>query len=149
MSENTSLEVRDIERRELNSTINSYVGNKHELLERVPELIDWNMFRRRCTPELVEVLQMQHKRLQKRGVRLRTEEKTLSRGWESGKEYYLQTESRYKDGPYSIAVLKKKVKRIREYYREKQMLSKFKDKVWFTYFVRQEPEEGKNFLRKM
>ncbi|MBR6664188.1 MAG: hypothetical protein IKL22_00545 [Lachnospiraceae bacterium] len=149
MSENTNSKVmnietvRDIEKRELNSTINSYVGNKHELLERVPELIDWNMFRRRCTPELVEVLQMQHKRLKKRGVQLKTEEKTLSRGWESGKECYLQTESRYQDGPYTIAVLKKKVKRIRKYYREKKLLSKFKDKAWFTYFVRQEPEEGK------
>jgi len=142
MAENTSPEVRDIEKRELNSTINAYVGNKHELLERVPELIDWNMFRRRCTPELVEVLQMQHKRLKKRGVQLKIQEEDLSKGWVRGRIYYLQMESSYQDGPYTIAVLKKKRKRVREYYREKQMLSKVKDKAWFTYFVRQEPEEG-------
>lgn len=143
MSENTGLEVRDIEKRELNASVNSYVENRNELLNRVPELIDWNMFYRRCAPELVEVLQMQHKRLKKRGVQLKTLEKDLSKGFESGKVYYLQTESRYQDGPYSIGVLKKKRKRIREYYREKQILSKFKDKARFTYFVRQEPGEGK------
>lgn len=143
MAENTSLEVRDIEKRELNASVNSYVENRNELLERVPELIDWNMFQRRCVPELVEVLQMQQKRLQKRGVQLKTQEKDLSKGFESGKVYYLQTENRYQDGPYSIDALKKKRKRIREYYHEQKRLSKFKDKAWFTYFVRQEPEEGK------
>lgn len=148
MSENTSPEVRnidevrDMEKRELNHTVTSYVENRNELLERVPELIAWDMFRRKCTPELVEVLQMQHKRLKKRGVQLKTQENDLAKGWVRGRIYYLQTESSYQDGLYTIAVLKKKKKRIREYYREKQMLSKFKDKAWFTYFVRQEPEEG-------
>ena len=147
MSENTNPKVRnietvrDIEKRELNSTINSYVGNKHELMARVPELIDWNIFQKRCVPELVRVLQMQYKRLQKRGVGLRTEEKTLSRGWESGKEYYLQTESRYQDGPYSIGVLKKKVKRTKSYSRGNSLYVSLYDKVWFTYFMRQEPGE--------
>ena len=143
MSENTSLEVREIEKAELNHTVTSYVENKNELLERVPELIDWDMFQRKCTPETVAALQMQHKRLKRQGVQLKTQENDLSKGWIRGMLYYLQTESLYQDGSCSVGVLKKKRKRIREYYREKKLLSKFKDKAWFTYFVRQELEEGK------
>ena len=141
MSENTNLEVRDIEKRKLDSAINSYADNKYELLEKVPEVIDWNMFQKRCVPELVQVFQMQCKRLQKRGIRLKTQENEMSKGWESGKVYFLKTVNRYQDGSDFIGVLKKKVKRIREFCREDRILAKFKEKIWFTYFVRQEAGE--------
>lgn len=143
MSENTSLEVRDIEKRELNHIVSSYTGNKNELLHRVPELIDWDMFRRKVSPELVEVLQLQYQRLKKRGVTVRTQERGMKKGFESGKVYYLQTESRYQDGSNSIYVFQKKVKRYREYCREKHEPAGFSDKGWFTYFVRQETGEEK------
>ena len=141
MSNNTSLEIRDIEKRELNHIVSSYAENKNELLERTPELIDWNMFRRKISPELVDVLQLQYKRLKKQGLTIKTQEKHMTKGWESGKEYYLQYENRYQDGPDSVEVMQKKVKRIREYYRENQMISRIKDKVWFTYFVRKDSGE--------
>lgn len=141
MSENTSLEIRDIEKRELNHIVASYEENRNELLERVPELIDWDMFTRKISPEMVDVLRMQHKRLKNREMTIKTQEKGLTKGFESGKVYYLQKENRYQDGPYTISVLQKKTKRIREYYGGKEILAKAKDKGWVTYFVRQEPEE--------
>ena len=141
MSENTSLEIRDIEKRELNHIVASYEENRNELLERVPELIDWDMFTRKISPEMVDVLRMQHKRLKNREMTIKTQEKGLTKGFESGKVYYLQKENRYQDGPYTISVLQKKTKRTREYYGGKEILAKAKDKGWVTYFVRQEPEE--------
>ena len=143
MSNNTSLEIRDIEKRELNHIVSSYAENKNELLERTPELIDWNMFRRKISPELVDVLQLQYKRLKKQGLTIKTQEKHMTKGWESGKEYYLQYENRYQDGPNSVGVIQKKVKRIREYYRENQMISRIKDKVWFSYFIKRDSDEVK------
>ena len=141
MSENTSLEIRDIEKRELNHIVASYEENRNELLERVPELIDWDMFTRKISPEMVDVLRMQHKRLKNREMTIKTQEKGLTKGFESGKVYYLQKKNRYQDGPYTISVLQKKTKRIRKYYGGKEILAKAKDKGWVTYFVRQEPEE--------
>lgn len=141
MSENTSLEIRDIEKRELNHIVASYEENRNELLERVPELIDWDMFTRKISPEMVDVLRMQHKRLKNREMTIKMQEKVMTKGFESGKVYYLQKENRYQDGPYTISVLQKKTKRIREYYGGKEILAKAKDKGWVTYFVRQEPEE--------
>lgn len=141
MSENTSLEIRDIEKRELNHIVTSYEENRNELLERVPELIDWDIFRRKVSPEMVDALQMQHKRLQNRKMTIKTKEKGLTKGFESGKVFYLQKENRHQDGPYTISVLQKKTKRIREYYGGEKILAKAKDKGWVTYFVRQEPEE--------
>ncbi len=143
MAENTSLEVRDIEKRELNASFNSYVENRNELLVTVPELIDWNMFQRRCVPELVEVLQMQHRRLKKRGVTIRTRQRELFKRDNIGEEFIAQTERLWYDGPYSIYVLRKKEKRFREYCRENREPAGFTDKGWFTYYFRQEPGEGK------
>lgn len=141
MTENTGLEVRDIEKREWNHIVTSYEENRNELLERVPELIDWDMFRRKISPEMSDVLQMQHNRLQNRKMSIKTQEKSLTKGFESGKVFYLQNENRYQDGSYIIGVLQKKTKRMREYYSGNRMLAKVKDKGWVTYFVRQEPEE--------
>ncbi len=143
MPENTSLEVRNIEKRELNHIVNSYTGNKNELLHRVPELIDWDMFHRKISPELVEVLQLQYQRLKKRGVKVWIQENGMKRGFESGKVYYLQTESRYQDGPYSIYVFQKKTERYKQYRHENENSIWFSEKGWVTYFVRQEPGEEK------
>ena len=85
MSENTSLEIRDIEKRELNHIVASYEENRNELLERVPELIDWDMFTRKISPEMVDVLRMKHKRLKNREMTIKMQEKVMTKGFESGK----------------------------------------------------------------
>lgn len=142
MSENNSPKVRDIEKRELNSIVTSYVESKTRMLN-VPDLIDWDIVGRKVSPEMVEVLQRQCKRLKKRGITIWTQQRDMSKGWESGKVYYLQSEKRYQDGPCSIGVLEKKVKRYKEYCGKNRDSVGFHDKGWVAYFVTQEPGKEK------
>lgn len=54
MSENNSPKVRDIEKRELNSIVTSYVESKTRMLN-VPDLIDWDIVGRKVSPEMAEI----------------------------------------------------------------------------------------------
>jgi len=89
-----------------------------------------------ASDELLEGLNAQRKRLQKRNLQLHRQSLDLS---QSSNSY--QAQNVYADGDYLIGRLRKKWKRITTYLRDKRQLSSFSGSTWIDYYIKKEPGE--------
>jgi hypothetical protein len=93
-----------------------------------------------ASDELLEGLNAQRKRLQKRNLQLHRQSLDLARGQSQGTSV-IEARNVYADGDYRIGRLRKKWQRITTYLRNKTQLSSFKNTTWIDYYIKKEPGE--------
>jgi len=104
---NPEIEMRNIEERELIATITSYRISKSELLENRIEEPDWKEFQKRVSPEIVDALLMQQKRLKKQGLTLKIYEQDEFYKTKDEELQFIQNEKIWQDGAFRVRVLLK------------------------------------------
>lgn len=93
-----------------------------------------------ASDELLEGLNAQRKRLQKRNLQLHRQSLDLARGQSQGTSI-IEARNVYADGDYQIGRLRKKWQRITTYLRNKTQISSFKSTTWIDYYIKKEPGE--------